>query len=243
MIYKFKAAYTKLGVGTAPSVAPTCTVVDSDDNMLANAQPTTALTNMTGVYLYSYNGAVGLDLVGRFRTTDATVDQQDLYSYTSHLITTNIDAPISVVDSNVDDIKVDYAHYGDPMTLADDAITAAKFDESTAFPVKLVDTGATKIARVGADGDTLETLSDQIDKVATLGAGAITWTYNLVDALGAAIGNAQIWVTTDAAGTIVIASDITDAFGNATFYLDPGTYYIWGEKPGYNFTNPDLEIV
>ena len=175
MIYKFKAAYTKLGVGTAPSVAPTCTVVDSDDNMLANAQPTTALTNMTGVYLYSYNGAVGLDLVGRFRTTDATVDQQDLYSYTSDLITTNLDAKVST-----------------------------------------------------------RTM---------LGAGAITWTYNLVDALGAAIGNAQIWVTTDAAGTIVIASDITDAFGNATFYLDPGTYYIWGEKPGYNFTNPDLEIV
>ena len=48
----------------------------------------------------------------------------------------------------------------------DDIITAAKFDESTAFPVKSVDTGATQIARVGADGDTLETLSDQIDDTA-----------------------------------------------------------------------------
>jgi hypothetical protein len=51
------------------------------------------------------------------------------------------------------------------VTLADGAITASKFDESTAFPVKLADTGATQIARVGADSDTLETLSDQVDAV------------------------------------------------------------------------------
>jgi len=39
------------------------------------------------------------------------------------------------------------------VTLADDAITAAKFDETTAFPVKYADTGATLIARVGAQMD------------------------------------------------------------------------------------------
>jgi hypothetical protein len=48
------------------------------------------------------------------------------------------------------------------VTLADDAITNAKFDETSAFPVKSADTGATQIARVGADSDTLETLSDEI---------------------------------------------------------------------------------
>lgn len=46
--------------------------------------------------------------------------------------------------------------------LAADCITSAKYDESTAFPVKAADTGATQIARVGADGDTLEDLSDEI---------------------------------------------------------------------------------
>lgn len=49
--------------------------------------------------------------------------------------------------------------------LADDAITAAKFDESTAFPLKTADTGATAVARTGADSDTLETLSDQVDGI------------------------------------------------------------------------------
>lgn len=56
------------------------------------------------------------------------------------------------------------------VTLADDAISAAKYDESTAFPLKSADTGATAVARTGADSDTLETLSDQIDGTATPGA-------------------------------------------------------------------------
>lgn len=49
------------------------------------------------------------------------------------------------------------------VTLANDAITAAKYDESTAYPVASADSGATQIARTGADADTLETLSDQLD--------------------------------------------------------------------------------
>lgn len=58
------------------------------------------------------------------------------------------------------------------VSLADDAITAAKFDESTAFPLKSADTGATAIARTGADSDTLETLSDQLDSASTFDASS-----------------------------------------------------------------------
>lgn len=52
-------------------------------------------------------------------------------------------------------------------SLADDAITASKFDESTAFPLKSADSGSTLVARTGADSDTLETLSDQLDSKAS----------------------------------------------------------------------------
>lgn len=67
------------------------------------------------------------------------------------------------------------------VVLADDAITAAKFDESTAFPLKSADTGATAVARTGADSDTLETLSDEISdktgfKLAADGLDSITTT-------------------------------------------------------------------
>lgn len=90
------------------------------------------------------------------------------------------------------------------VTLADDAITASKFDESTAFPVKSADTGATAIARVGADSDTLETLSDQLDGAAleaTLtaikGAG---WTDETLVAILEAIEDIDTSGGLDAAG-------------------------------------------
>ena len=44
---------------------------------------------------------------------------------------------------------------------------------------------------------------------------------------------------TVAEGTNVSAGVlVTDAFGNATFLLDAGTYYLWAQKSGYNFPNP-----
>jgi len=72
---------------------------------------------------------------------------------------------LSTIDSNVDAILADTGTDG--VVLADDAITAAKFDETTAFPLESADSGSTEVARTGADGDTLETLSDQLDAVET----------------------------------------------------------------------------
>jgi len=63
----------------------------------------------------------------------------------------------SLIDGATVDVNV--------TALADDVITAAKFDESTAFPLKSADTGSTQVARVGADSDTLKTLSDEIAAV------------------------------------------------------------------------------
>lgn len=78
--------------------------------------------------------------------------------------------------------QADTVLLSDGVMLADDAITAAKFDESTAFPLKAADTGVTQVARTGADGDTLETLSNEIAaKMAT--AENIEGTYTLKDAI------------------------------------------------------------
>lgn len=89
------------------------------------------------------------------------------------------------------------------VTLADDAITASKFDESTAFPLKSADTGATAVARTGADSDTLETLSDQVDAVKSK-------TDNL-PASPAAVGSAMtLTYAYDAAKTAAQAGDEMD---------------------------------
>jgi len=67
--------------------------------------------------------------------------------------------------ADVDAILLDTGTTG--VVLADDAITSAKYDEATAYPLASADAGLTEVARTGADGDTLETLSDQIDAVPT----------------------------------------------------------------------------
>ena len=88
-----------------------------------------------------------------------------------------------------------HVHFSDqdrdsPVSLVDDAITAATYDESTAFPLKSADTGSTQVARVGADGDTLETLSDEIASVQTDTTAIQAKTDNL-PASPAAVGSAM----------------------------------------------------
>ena len=99
-------------------------------------------------------------------------------------------------------------------------------------------------AQPGADGDTLKTLSDQIDHVQTLGTGATTWTYTLTSSVtGLPVADADVWVTTDLPGNNVIASGKTNANGVVTFHLDLGVVFVWRQKSGWNFTNPDQEQV
>ncbi len=57
-------------------------------------------------------------------------------------------------------------------------------------------------------------------------------------------------VSTDIAGSNVVFSGLTDAFGvarhgttNELPFLDPGTYYFWSRKSGFSFVNPDTEVV
>ncbi len=82
-------------------------------------------------------------------------------------------------------------------------------------------------------------------KVDTLGgAGAITWTYTVTDSsTGLPISDVDIWVSTDVSGANIVATGKTNTSGVCTFYLDAGTYYIWSQKSGYSFTNPDTEVV
>ena len=115
------------------------------------------------------------------------------------------------------------------------AATVVTTSLTTTFTGNLTGTlGDTRIAKLDA------TVSSR----STLGSGAITWIYNLTDSVThLPIADASIWISTDLAGTNIIASGITDAFGNVTFYLDAGTVYVWAQKSGWNFTNPDTEVV
>ena len=76
------------------------------------------------------------------------------------------------------------------------------------------------------------------------GPGASEFVYTLTDAdTSDPIPDADVWATTDSGGSTVVASGRTNQYGQITFYLDPGTIYIWRQKSGWNFTNPDTETV
>ena len=76
------------------------------------------------------------------------------------------------------------------------------------------------------------------------GAGAEEFTYTLTEVgSGDPIPDADVWATLDSAGTIVLASGRTNQYGVVTFYLDSGPVYIWRQKSGFNFTNPDAEVI
>jgi hypothetical protein len=148
--YLFYAMFIASKVGKT-GLSPTVDIWGPGGAEVTGANATTV---GGGLYSYSHTDAVDGDYMAVFKTADATVDQQHVPALAVKQISAYIDAAIS-----------SRAVAGDLMGLANDAITSAKYDESTAFPVKSADTGVTQIARVGADADTLETLSDQLDVI------------------------------------------------------------------------------
>lgn len=75
------------------------------------------------------------------------------------------------------------------------------------------------------------------------GAGALE-TNITVQVSGLPVDGVEVWVTTDTAGSNVVAGALmTDTLGKCTFMLDPGDYYLWRKKAGYNFSNPQAITV
>jgi len=221
----------------APANLGTLPTVDADFTKRVKVTLSQAETNgdNLSIRFSDASGAEWCDLAVEIQTSIQTLDTID----------TNVDSIL--LDTGTDGVIVatnnDKTGYG----LANDAITSATYDETTAFPIKSADIGATQIARVGADGDTLETLSDQIDNCETLGVGATAVTYTQYAADGVTpLADVDIWATSDEAGTNIIASGITTDEGKWTFYTDIASgnkVYIWRKKAGWNFSNPDTEAV
>jgi len=93
-------------------------------------------------------------------------------------------------------------------------------------------------------GGYVDNIDATISSRSTLGAGVITWTYTITENItDLPISDVDVWITTDSAGANIIASGKTNSNGVVTFYLDAGTVYVWCQKSGYNFSNPDVEIV
>jgi len=122
------------------------------------------------------------------------------------------------------------------VTLEDAAITSAKFDESSAFPLKSADTGATQIARTGADSDTLETLSDEIAALDTSGPGDYAVTLTIRTTAGVPVSGVSVWLNTSNTRTdSVVQTRVTGDDGQVTFNLNYTKYYVFCHLAGYSF--------
>jgi hypothetical protein len=102
---------------------------------------------------------------------------------------------------------------------------------------------AVNLATVDGIVDAIKLKTDTIND-----AGALVWTYTLTDSVtGAAIADATIIITSDSAGAVVLRTGVTNSAGVATFYFSPAdsgtTVYVWRSHAGYNFTNPDSEVI
>jgi hypothetical protein len=74
------------------------------------------------------------------------------------------------------------------------------------------------------------------------GGGAQQCVFEVYDN-GNALDGVDVWITTDILGTDIVARGYTNALGKVTFYLDPGTYYVWKSLSGYTFVNPESKTV
>lgn len=231
--YPFQAGYTKGGIATAPSPAPTINVLNiADGSLLVTGGAPTAHAAMPGLNTFTYNGAPGLNLVGLFHTADTSVDQQDLSSYSPDYL--------QIAATNIAAILADYARragdysvlvLGDKMDLV---------DAPNATALLAIQAG---LAQTGADEDTLKTLSDQLDLMPTLGEGSQECIVHIETPAHAPLSGVIVTITSDDLGLHPIRRGITNALGNVTFWLDPGTYYVWKSKDGCEDLAPDPETM
>jgi len=139
-------------------------------------------------------------------------------------------------NSNIDDYCIDLTDKGGDLYVG-------------SIPSSLLGTFYIVIPYIKWNGSTA-TLYDKyiedtlIEENSLYAHGVREFTYTLLDSGSDPIANAKIWITTDNKydGNI-IASGVTDQNGQYVSYLNAGTVYVWRHKTGYNFDNPDVEVV
>lgn len=104
-----------------------------------------------------------------------------------------------------------------------------------------VHVGVAKLSREGADGDTLETLSDQLDTVA-VPTGSSMVTITVVDGDGAPVEDVQVSIY-DSGNTAFKQTKTTNASGQVITTLNDATYAVRLRKAGYTFTVPETLVV
>lgn len=177
------------------------------------------------IYSLADVSASGLALAADLATVDTIVDaikvQTDLFTFTGDDVKATLDGEEVVTDSA--------------------SRTASKADVSALAT-------ASNLAAVPTVGEIDTELTSNHGSGLWLrdaGAGDTLDTVHTTDGTDP-IPGVSVRVTSDEAGTTLIASGITDADGDIDFYHDlaPGTtVYVWRSASGWSFDNPDTEVI
>ncbi len=140
----------------------------------------------------------------------------------------DLSALITIVDTVVDAIKAKTDNL--PTDPADESLLEAAIAAIPSAPsVAQIDTQLSGTHGVGSWGS-------------GSGSGAVSTTVT-VTVSSLPRDGVEVWVTTDLAGLNVVANGVTDALGEVDFLLDAGTYFVWKQLAGVNFTNPQTMVV
>jgi hypothetical protein len=203
-------------------------------------------------------GAYGSGTAGK-KLSDAITEIEAILVDTG----TTLDGKLNTIDGIVDAILVDTGTTLDgKINTIDGIVDAILEDTGTTIPAQITGLsipGAPPSAATIADAvwDEVVTAGHAVGnsaavKLVAAAAGLATSVAGLgaianvitVTILGVPLQGVDVWVTSDEAGVTVVAGTlVTDVNGQVTFYLDAGTYYVWQQKTGYNFTCPDELIV
>jgi len=172
------------------------------------------------------------------RVKDALADTSELQGNQSNWTTSTLTADQIKTALEADGSKLDHLWE----TTEDDGEGTRKFTSDAISDVSVDTSGLATSAEIAA----LETHGDATwatGEGGVAGSGAVSTTV-VCQVGGSPVDGVEVWVTTDAAGTNVVAGTITtDSSGEVDFMLDAGDYYVWRKKAGINFSNPqDLTV-
>lgn len=128
-------------------------------------------------------------------------------------------------------------------TLANQTAVKAKTDQFAFTVANQVDanslTGGTSAAAIYTyftDGSREDVFKADVSVLN--GSGSISYPVT-VKSSGTPVAGVECWVSTDSAGSNVVAGTLTtDDFGVVTFLLDAGTYYLWRDSTTHSFPKP-----
>ena len=251
-VYRYTANALELAPtgGSAPSAADIRAEIDANSTQLAAiVADTNELQTNQGDWATADTS--GLATSAALATVDSNVDA--IKAKTDNLpaspaavgsamtLTSAYDAAkTAATQTSVDDLPTN-----SELATALAGITASVDQQDIADALLLAPSGA------AASGSAMDGLANILEDTGTTipaaiagigglaGSGAISFPVTINDEDSNPIDGVEVWVSTDSAGTNVVAGTLsTDALGLATFMLDAGAYYVWRQKSGYNFANP-----